>query len=432
MRTSPSGPVSARPLVSQSIIASPSDSGKMASFLGGQKRHRGTIAGLLAVASLTSGVASAANKYWDPIDPSTGPANGGIGTWSTGGGNGTGLWRSAATGGNRQAHDAIDDAFFTAGSGTVTLNGTIGTNSVTFESGAGAYTISGGTRLELGAGGLTNNSTSLQTISSALRLNGGNRTINTASGNILISGVIDQDAAGRELTKSGNSALTLSANNSYSGTTTVSAGTLFANGSTSATGSGAVSVASGATLGGTGTITPTGGNNISVSGVLAPGASVGSVGTLTFNMTNAGTATMNSGASFAFNLGLAGTDITSVGSSDMIALTGAASGDFVFNGNSIDALGGGSGANGYYKLFDTSFTSATWSGLTFNGTTGLITSGLTITNLASGKTGTLLVGTASNGGALGDIYLSVIPEPSAALLAGLGSCLLFRRRRNRS
>jgi fibronectin-binding autotransporter adhesin len=402
----------------------------MASFFGGKKERRGTIAGLLALAALSSGVTSAANKYWDPVDPGSSPVNGGTGTWSVGGGNGSGLWRNALTGGNQRAWDAADDAFFTGGSGTATLSGTIDANSVTFESGAGAYTISGGTRLDLGAGGLTNNSTSLQTISSAMRLNGGNRTINTASGNILIFGVIDQDAAGRGLTKSGNSVLTLSANNTYSGTTTVSAGTLFANGSTSATGSGAVSVASGATLGGTGTITPTGGNNISVSGVLAPGASVGSVGTLTFNMANAGTATMTSGASFAFNLGLAGTDISSVGSSDLLALTGAATGDFVFNGNSINALG--SGTNGYYKLFDTSLDATTWSGLTFNGTTGLITSGLTITNLASGKTGTLLVGTGSNGGALGDIYLSVIPEPSSALLAGLGSCLLFRRRRNPS
>jgi hypothetical protein len=140
---------------------------------------------------------------------------------------------------------------------------------------------------------------------------------------------------------------------------------------------------------------------------------------------------MASGSSFAFELGLGGADITSVGSSDMLSLTGAASGDFTFNGNNISLLN--TGSNGFYKLFDTSSNNAnTWVGLTFNGTTGVISSGLTISNLTAGKTGTLLVGTGSNGGNLGDIYLSVIPEPSSALLAGLGSCLLFRRRRNPS
>ena len=233
-----------------------------------------------------------------------------------------------------------------------------------------------------------------------------------------------------QINKLGAGTLILSGANTYGVTTTVSAGTLLANNTSgSATSTGAVSVIAGATLGGNGTIAPGSGNNISVSGVLAPGAAINTVGTLTFNMTNAGAVTMASGSSFAFNLGLAGTDITSVGSSDMIALTGAGLADLVFNGNTINF--GGAGTNGYYKLFDTDFGSTTWSGLTVNGG-GVITAGLTISNLAAGKTGTLLVGNGTNGGNAGDIYLSVVPEPSAALLAGLGSCLLFRRRRNPS
>jgi fibronectin-binding autotransporter adhesin len=350
------------------------------------------------------------------------------------------MWRNAATGGQQRSFDTDDSAIFSAGSGTATIStivngGVVNANAVTFTSGAGAYTITGGTRLELtGAAGtgITNNSTSLQTISSALRLNGANRTFNAASGNILISGTIDEDAGGaRTLTKTGNQALTLSGNNSYTGTTTVSAGTLFANNSTSSTGTGAVSVAIGATLGGNGTIAAGGSNGINVSGVLAPGASVGTVGTLTFAMGGTtGKVTMASGSSFAFELGLGGADFSSLGSSDMISLTNASSGDFVFNGNNINLQN--TGTNGFYKLFDTSSNNTnTWTGLTVNGS-GVITAGLTFSNLAAGKTGTLILGNGTNGGTSGDIYLSVVPEPSSALLAGLGSCLLFRRRRNRS
>jgi len=353
------------------------------------------------------------------------------------------MWRTATTAGQQRAFDTDDAAIFSAGSGTATIStlingGVVNASAVTFASGAGAYTITGGTRLELtGAAGtgITNNSTSLQTISSALRLDGANRTINAASGNILISGSIDEDAGGaRTLTKTGNQALTLSGNNSYTGTTTISAGTLFANNATSSTGTGAVSVASGATLGGSGTIATTSATGINVSGVLSPGASVNTVGTLTFAMGGTtGKVTLANSASFAYQLGLGGADITSVGGSDMISLTNASSGDFVFgtSGNNIDLQN--TGTNGFYKLFDTSSNNAnTWTNLSFDSITGVISSGLTYSNLASGKTATLLVGTNTNGGSLGDIYLSVVPEPSSALLAGLSSCLLFRRRRNRS
>jgi hypothetical protein len=193
-----------------------------------------------------------------------------------------------------------------------------------------------------------------------------------------------------------------------------------------------VTVGSGASLGGTGTIAPTGGNGINVSGVLAPGGAVGGAGTLTLNLGGTtGTVVMNSRASLAYELGLGGANIDSAGSSDLLAIVGAASGDFTFNGNAIDFLG--TGANGFYKLFDTSLNATTWNNLIFNGTTGVITGGLSISNLSTGKTGTLLVGTGGNGatgGNLGDIFLVVVPEPSSALLTAISSAgLLLRRRR---
>jgi fibronectin-binding autotransporter adhesin len=70
----------------------------------------------------------------------------------------------------------------------------------------------------------------------------------TNSGGSTISGVISGDTA---LVKAGTSSLTISANNTYTGGTTVSAGTLFggaASRSNSVFGTGSISVASGATL----------------------------------------------------------------------------------------------------------------------------------------------------------------------------------------
>lgn len=216
--------------------------------------------------------------------------------------------------------------------------------------------------------------------------------------------------------------------------TQINAGTLLANNTSgSATGAGSVIVGASGRLGGSGTITsrasiPTA---ISVSGVLAPGASVGSIGNLTLNMgSTTGVATMNPGSSFQYELGTAGLNFGSVGLSDMLTINGAGIGDFILNGNNINFQN--TGAVGFYKLFDTD-NANTWSGLTFDGTTGDVTTGLTFTNLTGGLTGKLRFGTDTNGGTKGDIYLQVssqvIPEPTTALLGGIGLLVLLRRRR---
>ena len=258
--------------------------------------------------------------------------------------------------------------------------------------------------------------------STTLTLGGGN-----ASGNF--SGTITDTLGTLSLTKIGDGTQILSGQNTYAGATNVNVGTLLANnGSGSATGTGAINIASGAIFGGNGTSTPTGSNGINVSGVLAPGSGVGQIGNLTLNLgSTTGSVTMAGGSSFQFELEAAGVTIASFGTSDLLTIAGAAANDFAFINNNIDFQN--TGEIGFYKLFDTSSNNAdTWTGLTFDGTTGEITSGLTVSNLASGLTGTLLVGTAANGGTTGDIYLHVVPEPSAALLGGVGVFFLLRRR----
>ena len=76
------------------------------------------------------------------------------------------------------------------------------------------------------------------------------------------------------ITKIGSGAFTLSGNNSYRGGTTVSNGTLLVNNiAGSGTGTGAVTVISGATLGGSGIV----GGPVTVNGTLAPGNGVGTL-----------------------------------------------------------------------------------------------------------------------------------------------------------
>jgi len=277
--------------------------------------------------------------------------------------------------------------------------------------------------------------------------NGPRNLVLTAAsgGTATFSGNITQVAAGAgflnamTVNKTGAGTVVLSGSgNAYTGTTTVSAGTLLVNNASGAgTGTGSVSVAlGGATLGGTGIIAPTGTNGLTVNtgSFIAPGANA-AIGTLTVALGGTtGTVAMLSDSSFKFELGTANASISSIAalSSDVIALTGASASDFAFNGNNIDFLGTGTG-QGFYRLFDTSLDATTWVGLTFNGTTGLVSAGLTASNFTGGPSADFFVGTAANGGNLGDIYLNVVPEPSTWVLIALGlTFVVVTRRRSRN
>lgn len=328
---------------------------------------------------------------------------GGTATWSSSNGN----WATNDSGTTTAAQNLNQQLVFRGTGGVVNVEGTVSPRSgLRFES--SGYTISGGT----------------------IQMQGTSASVNSVAVDPGVSTSIGSVVSGSNgMSKTGDGTLILSGENTLSGPFNLDEGTLIAaNASGSATGTGELNVAAGATLGGPGTIAPTGTAGINVSGVIAPGASIG---TLTFDLSaTSGSLFMDTGSGFNFELGSGNSSIEAIGlgSSDLIQIIGGGPADFAFNSTVIDFNFGGT--NGYYKLFDTDGNSADlWSGLVFDPVSGLVSSGIIASNLAPGRTGEFLLGTAGNGGDSGDIYLQVIPEPGAAFLGSIGMFFLLRRRR---
>jgi len=185
--------------------------------------------------------------------------------------------------------------------------------------------------------GLTNFSTYPQTVSNAITLlapqsfsttnaplicfgnitNGGFRLWVNAPTNIILNGSMSGTGG---LSKSGGGALTLNAASSYIGPTTNLAGLLVANNTSgSANGSGALYVNAGAILGGTGTVS----GPVSISGVIAPGNSIG-VLTVTNGLT------FTNGGAYTWALGANNTNSPGV-NFDQIVLSG---GTLILSSNS--------------------------------------------------------------------------------------------------
>ena len=224
------------------------------------------------------------------------------------------------------------------------------------------------------------------------------------AGNLALNGVINDatgaGSTGTTATKSGTGTLTLGGNNTYTGDTTVTAGSLIVNGTIS---TGILSVSSDAVLGGSGTI----GGATTISGSLRPG---NSIGTLTVNADT----TWNGGDAWVFELGAAGPSIGAPGTSDLLAITGVGSDFLKGTGSSWTFDFDGTGSQGFYQL------------VTWDGTTDFLANDFTASNLGGGFTGEFAIQDNA-------LYLEVVPEPSTyALLGlaalGLGAHVLRRRR----
>jgi autotransporter-associated beta strand protein len=117
-------------------------------------------------------------------------------------------------------------------------------------------------------------------ISSLVALDAGASFHVNAASRLQISSAISQAGGARSLTKTGAGILELSGQNTYTGDTTVSAGTLVVNGSL---GAGNLSVAAGAMLMGSGTV----GGPATIAGIHSPGNSPG-IETFSSNLTYSG------------------------------------------------------------------------------------------------------------------------------------------------
>jgi autotransporter-associated beta strand protein len=170
-----------------------------------------------------------------------------------------------------QGGTTVNRTFNSSGGAGISL-----TDGLYINSGAGSHTFNNQFGVDAATVNFTNNG-GTATLTNNIFLNNNTAAFGGAS-NFNVTGVLQ--GTGGSVTKSGVGTLTLSGQNTYTGTTAVTNGTLLANNATSSTGSGAVTVnGSGSTLGGTGRIT--GGVTLgnTVAGATINPGSVGTPGT---------------------------------------------------------------------------------------------------------------------------------------------------------
>jgi fibronectin-binding autotransporter adhesin len=233
-------------------------------------------------------------------------------------------------------------------------------------------------------------------------------TVNTATTSTY-AGALQNGAGTLTFVKSGSGLLTLSGSSNYTGTTTISGGTLAVNGSLGAT---AVSVADAAWLQGTGTI----GGSIDVQGTLSPG---NSPGVLTLGSVVLGGSSTSLIEIDGLTRGLQHDGVNITGTSNSLTYGGLLSlnfGSLSPDNTTYDIFNFTGGYLGNYTtVTSTGAYVGTWTNLGGSGTFQLVSGGQTLTFSPS----------------TGDIV--VVPEPAAVALAGMGLALAgwaaARRRR---
>jgi autotransporter-associated beta strand protein len=170
----------------------------------------------------------------------------------------------------------------------------------------------------------------------------GAATADTQANALTLSGVLSGSGS---LTKIGGGVLTLTGTNTYSGATSVDAGTLFVNGSI---GDSAVTVNSGATLAGIGTVGPT---TINSGGIFAPGTSPGT-------MTVQGNLAFQSGALYLVQVNpstASSANVTAGGSATLAGTVNAvfAAGSYVSRTYTILSAAGGLNGTTFNNLTTT-------------------------------------------------------------------------------
>ncbi|HEY9248979.1 MAG TPA: PEP-CTERM sorting domain-containing protein [Rariglobus sp.] len=284
-------------------------------------------------------------------------------TWNGGGSDGN--WSTAANWNSGLAPVSGDSLVF---GGTTNLSANAGSgswnwypNSLSFASGAGAFTLYGG-GIHIGSGGITNNSTNTQTISSQLYLDA-NQTWNASSGALVISGGSYINGGDNALTVTGSSSVTIehqlgnvstltlsgSGNRAFTSTSTLSATTLTSSGTGTTTfaaqvNTTTINLTSGTTnFTNTGTSAQAGNGGINISGTAAAtfsGNVAGGRGGI--NITSSGNVNFNghiTGGSLTLN-GTGTTTLAGDGSNNISSTT-------VNSGTLILAeTGGGDAING--------------------------------------------------------------------------------------
>lgn len=268
----------------------------------------------------------------------------------------------------------------------------------------GHITVNGGTlEFENGTGSLTlatNRGIALGPTSGS---GGGTISVANAAATMTYAGIIADTVGGTgSFTKSGVGTLRLQGDNTYSGGTVINSGTLMAsNTSGSATGGGAVTVASTGILRGAGTIT--GAVTLQSGGEIRPGETT--VNTLTLAATTA-----EAGGKLIFRLAGNGSNDRLTTGLAALTLDTAALIEVVYEGSYT-------GAEGH------SFNLLDWGSLTSDGN---LADQVTLPALTSGLAWDTSLFTSQ-----GVISISLVPEPTRAGLIAFAAMMLFMRRQRR-